>query len=209
GITMLIADTKQPGFSAAPIHTVGAGRTHMSYYEDVRVPVTMRVGEENAGWKIITTQLNHERIGLGAWGCVAARIVEDVIHWARTTEADDGRKVADQPWVQIALGEAYARIDAAKVMNWRMAWMVEQGKLPPANASGVKVYGTETLVEVYRLLLDILGTPGLLKADSPGAVLLGAIEREYRACQINTFGGGVNEIQKTIIATMGLGLPRK
>jgi alkylation response protein AidB-like acyl-CoA dehydrogenase len=209
GITMLIADTKQPGFSAAPIHTVGAGRTHMSYYEDVRVPVTMRVGEENAGWKIITTQLNHERIGLGAWGCVAARIVEDVIHWARTTEADDGRKVADQPWVQIALGEAYARIDAAKVMNWRMAWMVEQGKLPPANASGVKVYGTETLIEVYGLLLDILGTPGLLKAGSPGAVLLGAIEREYRACQINTFGGGVNEIQKTIIATMGLGLPRK
>jgi alkylation response protein AidB-like acyl-CoA dehydrogenase len=209
GITMLIADTKQPGFSTAPIHTVGAGRTHMSYYEDVRVPVTMRVGEENAGWKIITTQLNHERIGLGAWGCVAARIVEDVIHWARTTEADDGRKVADQPWVQNALGEAYARIDAAKVMNWRMAWMVEQGKLPPANASGVKVYGTETLIEVYSLLLDILGAPGLLKANSPGEVLLGAIEREYRACQINTFGGGVNEIQRTIVATMGLGLPRK
>lgn len=209
GITMLIVDTTDPGFSAAPIHTVGAGRTHMSYYEDVRAPLTMRVGEENAGWKIITTQLNHERIGLGAWGCVAARIVDDVIDWARSTEADDGRTVADQPWVQNALAEAYARVDAAKVMNWRMAWMVEQGQLPPENASGVKVYGTETLIEVYSLLLDVLGAPGLLHANSPGAVLRGAIEREYRACQINTFGGGVNEIQRTIVAMMGLGMPRK
>ena len=149
------------------------------------------------------------RIGLGAWGCVASRIVDDVIDWARSTTTDDGRTVAEQPWVQNALAEAYARVEAAKVMNWRMAWMVEQGRLPPANASGVKVYGTETLIEIYSRLMDVLGAQGMVKADSPGAVLLGAVEREYRACQINTFGGGVNEIQRTILATMGLGMPRK
>jgi len=209
GITMLMASTEDPGFSAAPIHTVGGGRTHMSYYEDVRVPVNMRVGDENAGWGIVTLQLNHERIGLGAWGCVAARIVDDVTAWARETDTDDGGKVADQGWVQNALGEAYVRVEAAKVMNWRMAWMVEQGRLPPANASGVKVYGTETLIEIYSRLMDVLGAQGMVKSDSPGAVLLGAVEREYRACQINTFGGGVNEIQRTILATMGLGMPRK
>lgn len=209
GITMLMVDTTDPGFSAAPIHTVGAGRTHMSYYDNVRTPVTMRVGEENEGWKIVTTQLNHERIGLGAWGCVASRIVDDVIDWARSTTTDDGRTVAEQPWVQNALAEAYARVEAAKVMNWRMAWMVEQGQLPPANSSGVKVYGTETLIEVYSLLLDILGAPGLVRADSPGAILQGTVEREYRACQINTFGGGINEILRTMVAMMGLGMPRK
>lgn len=209
GITMLMASTEDPGFSASPIHTVGGGRTHMSYYEDVRVPVNMRVGEENAGWGIVTLQLNHERIGLGAWGCVASRIVDDVISWAQETETDDGSKVADQGWVQNALGEAYARVEAAKVMNWRMAWLVEQGRLPPANASGVKVYGTETLIEIYSRLTDVLGAQGMIKSDSPGALLLGAVEREYRACQINTFGGGVNEIQRTILATMGLGMPRK
>lgn len=209
GITMLMTSTEDPGFSASPIHTVGGGRTHMSYYEDVRVPVSMRVGDENAGWGIVTLQLNHERIGLGAWGCVASRIVDDVISWAQETETDDGSKVADQGWVQNALGEAYARVEAAKVMNWRMAWMVEQGRLPPANASGVKVYGTETLIEIYSRLTDVLGAQGMIKSDSPGALLLGAVEREYRACQINTFGGGVNEIQRTILATMGLGMPRK
>ena len=73
----------------------------------------------------------------------------------------------------------------------------------------MKVYGTETLIEIYSRLMDVLGAQGMVKSDSPGAVLLGAVEREYRACQINTFGGGVNEIQRTILATMGLGMPRK
>ena len=96
----------------------------------------------------------------------------------------------------------------AKVTN-ALLGAIEQGQLPPANSSGVKVYGTETLIEVYSLLLDILGAPGLVRADSPGAILQGTVEREYRACQINTFGGGINEILRTMVAMMGLGMPRK
>ena len=208
GISILISETDQPGFRVAPIFTVGDGRTNMTYYEDVRVPVNMRVGDENAGWQLITTQLNYERIGLGVWGCIAQRLVSDVIDFARNTTSDDGRPLIEQGWVQTALAEAYARTDAAKVMNWRMAWELEGGKLDPARASSVKVFGTEELTEIYRLLLDVLGTPGLLRANSPGAVLRGEIELQYRACQINTFGGGVNEIQRQIVAMMGLGLPR-
>ena len=208
GISILISETDQPGFRVAPIFTVGDGRTNMTYYEDVRVPVNMRVGDENARWQLITTQLNYERIGLGVWGCIAQRLVSDVIDFARTTTSDDGRPLIEQAWVQTALAEAYARTDAAKVMNWRMAWELEAGKLDPARASSVKVFGTEELTEIYRLLLDVLGTPGLLRANSPGAVLRGEIELQYRACQINTFGGGVNEIQRQIVAMMGLGLPR-
>lgn len=208
GISILISATDQPGFRVAPIFTVGDGRTNMTYYEDVRVPVTMRVGDENAGWQLITTQLNYERIGLGVWGCIAQRLVADAIEFARTTLSDDGRPLMEQGWVQSALAEAYARTDAAKVMNWRMAWELEGGKLDPARASSVKVFGTEELIEIYRLLLDVLGTPGLLRSNSPGAVLRGEIELQYRACQINTFGGGVNEIQRQIVSMMGLGLPR-
>ena len=208
GISILICPTDDPGFSVAPIFTVGDGRTNMTYYEDVRVPVTDRVGEENGGWKLITTQLNYERIGLGVWGCIAQRLVDDVITFARETTTDDGRPLIEQGWVQTALAEAYARTEASKVMNWRMAWELEGGKLDPARASSVKVFGTEELIEIYRLLLDVLGAPGLLKAKSPGALLRGEIEMQYRACQINTFGGGVNEIQRQIVAMMGLGLPR-
>jgi alkylation response protein AidB-like acyl-CoA dehydrogenase len=208
GISILIVDTGLPGFSWSPIHTVGGGTTTMTYYDDVRVPAEMLVGEENAGWKLITLQLNHERIGLAAFASAALRIFEEVVAWARENEDEEGRPVAEKPWVQMALGEAYALLDALKVMNWRMGWELEQGRLDPAHASAVKVYATEAVIEVYRLLLDVLGVVGTLRAGSPGAVIAGQIEHESRGCQINTFGGGVNEIQREIVAMLGLRLPR-
>jgi alkylation response protein AidB-like acyl-CoA dehydrogenase len=180
----------------------------MTYYEDVRVPVDMLVGEENQGWRLITLQLNHERIGLAAYSGYANKLLDDTVEWARATEAEDGRPVGEKPWVQACLGEAYARLEAMKVMNWRMAWELEQGHPDPARASAAKVYSTETLIDVYRLLLEVLGMPGAVQGESPGAQLRGDVEHEWRGCQINTFGGGVNEIQREIIAMMGLGLPR-
>ena len=110
--------------------------------------------------------------------------------------------------MQACLGEAYARLEAMKVMNWRMAWELEQGHPDPARASAAKVYSTETLIDVYRLLLEVLGMPGAVQGESPGAQLRGDVEHEWRACQINTFGGGVNEIQREIIAMAGLRMPR-
>jgi len=208
GITMFIIDTQTPGFSAAPIHTVGGGHTCMSYYENVRVHESMIVGGLNQGWGLITTQLNHERIGLAAFGGIAFKHLDDVVHWAGETLDSRGNRVVDDPRVQTALGEASARLEAMKVMNWRMAWGLEMDILDPAQASAVKVYSTETLIEVYRLLQEVVGVAGALRKGSKGAVLLGALSQEARACQINTFGGGVNEVQREIIAMAGLRMPR-
>jgi alkylation response protein AidB-like acyl-CoA dehydrogenase len=208
GITIFVVDTNDPGFSSSLIHTVGNGATCMSYYQDVRVPEQNIVGGVNGGWRRITTQLNHERIGLAAYGGIAIKHFDDVVEWARETTAPDGRRMAEQPWVQISLGEAFARLEAMKVMNWRMAWELDRGEPDPARSSAVKVYGTETLIEVYRLLLGVVGAASTLRAESPGAVLEGALEVQYRACQINTFGGGVNEIQREIVSMAGLGMPR-
>jgi alkylation response protein AidB-like acyl-CoA dehydrogenase len=208
GITIFIVDTQLSGFSASPIHTVGGGHTCMSYYENVRVPDSMIVGGLNNGWRLITTQLNHERIGLAAFGGIAFKRMEDVIAWARETRDPTGRRVIDDPRIQIALGEAQARLEAMKVMNWRMGWALEHDRLDPAHASAVKVSSTESLIEVYRLLLEVLGTPGALRAGSSAAALQGAMSQEARACQINTFGGGVNEVQREIVAMAGLGMPR-
>lgn len=208
GISVLIADTGDPGFSCSPIHTVGGGSTQMSYYRDVRVPVSMRVGPENGGWGIITTQLNHERMGLAAFGGIAAEYLAQVIDWAKQTQAPEGGVIADRSWARSALAEAHALLEAMKVLNWRMAWEVEQAELQPAKASAVKVYSTECVIEVYRLLLEVVGAAGTLRSDSPGAVLQGALEREARGCQINTFGGGVSEVQREIVAMLGLGMPR-
>jgi len=208
GISILIVDTKSPGFSCAPIHTVGGGHTNMTYYENVRVPADMVVGAENEGWRLITLQLNHERIGLAAFSSYAHRLHDETLEWARKTCAEDGRPVADKPWVQACLAEAHARLEAMKIFNWRMAWELERGVVNPAMASAAKVYSTETVIEVYRLLLEVVGMPGAMRPGSAGCVLRGELETEWRHCQINTYGGGVNEIQRELIATFGLGLPR-
>ena len=112
------------------------------------------------------------------------------------------------PWVQMALGEARARFEALKVMNWKMAWEITQGRLEPAHASAAKVYGSETMIEICRLIQEVLGVAGTLQRGSSGAALEGRIELTWRGCQINTYGGGVNEVQREIISMLGLGLPR-
>ncbi len=208
GITIFIVDTKSPGFTHSMIHTIGGGATCMSYYENVRVHESMIVGGLNNGWKLITTQLNHERIGLAAFGSIAFKYLDDVANWARQQEDENGHPLIDSPRIQTVLAEAKARLEAMKVMNWRMAWALEQGQLDPAHASAVKVYSTESLIDVYRLLLEVLGPVGSLHKGSAGVVLQGEIGREARACQINTFGGGVNEVQREIIAMAGLRMPR-
>ncbi len=165
GISILIVDTKLPGFSWTPIETVGGATSTMTYYENVSVPAEMLVGEENGGWRLITHQLNHERVGLAAFGCLAFELLNEVVDWARNTEDESERPVAEKPWVQLSLAEAHARLEALKLMNWQMAWEIEQGQLDAAHASAVKVYGTETLIDVYRLLLEVVGVAG----THPGA----------------------------------------
>ena len=145
-------------------------------------------------------QLNHERIGLAAFSSYSQRLYDETVEWARKTEAEDGRPVGEKPWVQSCLGEAHARLEALKIFNWRMAWELERGVLNPAMASAAKVHSTEAVIEVYRLLLEVTGMPGALRPGSAGEVLRGELETEWRHCQINTFGGGVNEVQRELIA---------
>ena len=208
GITMFIVPADSEGFSAAPIHTLSGSATAMSYYENVRVPKENIVGGLHGGWKLITSQLNHERVGLAAFGSAAYARTEKVIAWARDTETPDGQKMIDLPWVQSNLAEVYARIEAMKLLNWRMTSQLESGFVNPADASAVKVYGTEVVLEVYRLLQEIVGPSALVAAGSPAAQIDGEIEHEARQATINTFGGGVNEIQREIVSMAGLRMPR-
>jgi alkylation response protein AidB-like acyl-CoA dehydrogenase len=201
GISILIVDTSLPGFKATPITTFSGLGTTATYYEDVRVPVSMRVGEENQGWSLITNQLNHERVALATTGWVRS-IWEQVVEWAR------GNGAIETPWVQVHLARVDALIEVLKLFNWRVAASLQTDALNPADASAMKVYGTEMVIEAYRLMLEVVGHAGYIKRGSPGAVLNGVLEQAYRSAMINTFGGGVNEIQRMIIATAGLRMPR-
>jgi len=209
GISIIIVPTDTPGFSWTPIVTVGDVMTTATYYTDVRVPKGNVVGEVNTGWKLSTMQLNHERVGLAALSGLTERLLDDVTDWAKVTPTGDvAGCVIDVPWVQADLARCRALLDATRLMTWKLVKAVSDNTLGPAEASGVKVFGTESAVEVYRLLQGVLGASAHLRDGSPGAVLHGEVERAARAAQINTFGGGVNEIQRELVATAGLGLAR-
>lgn len=205
GLTMFLVPKDAEGFSHTPIWTLGV-RTNATYYENVRLPDSHRVGEINGGWKLITGQLNRERLSLVTHGQIHG-LFEEVAEWAAQTEVD-GQPLLQQAWVQANLARVKVGVDALRLMCWKQAWAMAQGTLGMAEASVAKVYGTEFFVEAYRLLLEILGAAGTIQADSPGAVLRGNLEHRYRCGSILTFGGGTNEVQRDIIAGAGLWMPR-
>jgi alkylation response protein AidB-like acyl-CoA dehydrogenase len=207
GISIILVPTSAPGFSATPIYTLGRERTNATYYQDVRVPVSNRVGPENGGWSLITSQLNHERITLATPG-FSESVLDEVWEWAARTPCPGGGSMLDEQWVQIQLARVYARLRALQVLNWRSAWSLSEGHPDMAEASALKVLGSEFFVEAYDLLLEITGAAGIAVAGEPGCLFGGMLEAAYRAATTFTFGGGVNEVQRDIIAMAGLGLPR-
>ncbi|MFD7105382.1 acyl-CoA dehydrogenase family protein [Streptomyces celluloflavus] len=208
GISIVLVPTDAPGFSWTPIETVDGLTTTATYYDGVRVPAGNLVGEENTGWGLITHQLNHERVALAAIGMQAEDAFEAALRHARTRDPGTGRRPADQPWVRSRLAEAHARLAATRLLNWRLVGDVGAGTLGPGDAAGVKFAGTESTVEVYRMCQEVVGDAASIRAGSPGAFGDGELERMNRAAQINTFGGGVSEVQREIVATMGLGMRR-
>ncbi|WP_436491929.1 acyl-CoA dehydrogenase family protein [Actinokineospora sp. HUAS TT18] len=204
GLSIIIVPVDAPGFSWTPVHTMAGPSTSATYYTDVRVPASSLVGTENEGWRLITNQLNHERVALTSASPIQQSLHE-VVEWARETKLPDGSPVIAQEWVRIHLARVHAKVEFLKLMNWKIAWGV--GRLNPADASATKVFGTEFATEAYRLLMEVLGPAGIVRSGSPGAALRGRIERLHRSSLILTFGGGTNEVQRDIIATVGLGLP--
>jgi 3-oxocholest-4-en-26-oyl-CoA dehydrogenase alpha subunit len=206
GLSVFIVPTDTPGFHWTPLRTTAGEFTSSTFYDDVRVPASNLVGEENQGWKLITNQLNHERVAICPVSGIL-RSIADVEEWARAERLADGRRVIDQEWVRTHLARVAAKADYLKLLNWKVAWASGQG-LNPADASATKVFGTEFALEACRLLLEVVGQAGYLPEGSPGAVLRGRLERSSRSQTIFTFGGGTNEVQRDIIAMVGLGLPR-
>jgi acyl-CoA dehydrogenase len=205
GLSILIVPTSSPGFSWTPVHTVAGPSTSATYYQDLRVPTTALVGAENEGWPLITNQLNHERVALTSSAPLRVAL-DEVLEWARETRLADGRRVLDQEWVRRHLARVHAGVEFLKLVNWKIASTAEQ-QAAPATASATKVYGTEFATEAYRLLMEVLGSAAYVRHGSRGAALRGRIERMHRSSLILTFGGGTNEVQRDIVAAVGLGLP--
>jgi alkylation response protein AidB-like acyl-CoA dehydrogenase len=207
GISIFAVDLKSPGIRVDPMHLLSDHDINTTFFDGVRVPEGRLVGGENQGWKLITNQLNHERVTLCSSGLLE-QCFEATRRFAQETKLPDGRRVVDQEWVQVNLARVYAGLEFLRLINWKVAWTGSQGRLDVADASTIKVFGTEWYLESFRLLMEIIGPRAALRRGSPGAVAMGQLEQLYRSLLILTFGGGTNEVQRDLIGLFGLRLPR-
>ncbi len=207
GISVLIVDTKDPGYSWTPIVTSdGSHHTNATYFNDVRVPVDMLVGEENKGWSLITTQLNHERVMLGPAGRIEG--LRDLVRdWAEGRTTPDGTPVLEVPWVRDTLARATASFRVNELLNWAVASAPPSEKSTVADASTSKVFASDEVQKLGLALCDIVeafGDP----ADPETGRLADNLDKTAKRNLVLSFGGGVNEVQRELIAMFGLDLPR-
>ncbi|MAS59173.1 MAG: acyl-CoA dehydrogenase [Gammaproteobacteria bacterium] len=208
GLSILVVPNASTGLSITPILTLGGVRTNSTFFDNVKVPKTNLVGEINRGWNLITGQLNRERLSL-VNNAPIEKLLEDVIKWAKNKKGVDEKRLIDEKWVQKNLAKVKAGAEALKLLCWKQAWQMTEKKMKMEDASVAKVYGSEFFIEAYRLLMEVLGQESILTQNSSRNLLEGRLEMLYRISSILTFGGGTNEIQRDIIAMIGLGMPRE
>jgi alkylation response protein AidB-like acyl-CoA dehydrogenase len=188
GLSVFMVPINSPGVTVQPILTWGGIRTNAVHFDDVRIDVDALIGAENDGWRYLTTALDFERVSIGVTGGLRRLYDETLRSISRPDVA-----------VRHGLAELAAQIECARLLNYRAAWMVDQGLMPNAEASMTKVVTTELQASLAAAVLEI--------ADPESFAVTLALHM-YRQAPYLRFGGGTNEIQRDIIAQRGLGLPR-
>ena len=207
GISFFLVDMKTPGITVRPIINM-ADRHEFNevFFEDVRVPQQNLVGGENRGWYVAMTLLDFERSSVGA-SASSRRTLEEMARFAAETPAN-GARLIDAGSVRHGLAELFIETEVARMMSYRVASMQQKGQNPNYEASMVKVFATESSQRMYHFGTKMLGLYSQLTAESKWARLRGRMERGYLSSVAPTIYSGSNEIQRNIIATRGLGLPR-
>lgn len=204
GISLFIVDLKSPGISIRPLSSMMDLRTNVVFYDNVRVPRSALVGEENAGFAIISTALALERMFVTG---DLRRVVEELIDYAkRTTRA--GRRLYDDQAVRRQLAALVTQVEIARLFSYRVAWQLSNGTPPGAEATIVKLFITELQLRIATAATQLLGRDGLLIPGEPDAPFSGFFERFYRRSVMRNIVGGTSEIMRNVIAQRHLGLPR-
>jgi alkylation response protein AidB-like acyl-CoA dehydrogenase len=205
GLTMFLVPTTTPGFEVTPVETLGGERTNITFYTDVRVPDSARVGDVDGGWAVMHAALVYERNSAN-WGEPAA-LVDAVAGWA-CTPGGDGSRPIDDPLVGARLARHATDLEVGRLLLYRAAERAATGALTHVEGSMAKLWISEAFVHAAAEMSDLLGPAGLLRPGEPDAPLAGRVEHAYRHAQVTTIYGGSSEVQRGIIAERGLGLPR-
>jgi alkylation response protein AidB-like acyl-CoA dehydrogenase len=208
GISYFLVEMKSPGITIMPILNMAgmAGFTD-TYFDNVRVPKDQMLGEENRGWYVAMTTLAFERSSI-SFAAESARTLEELIAWAKETKRNGTPLVAD-PLIRHKLAEMAIEIEVARLINYHVAWMQQRGLIPNYQASVAKTFGTELHQRLANTGMQLMGLYGALDEKSKWAQLKGKIEYLYLWTVGETIYAGSNEIQRSIIAQRGLGLPRE
>jgi alkylation response protein AidB-like acyl-CoA dehydrogenase len=205
GLTLFLVPMDAAGIEVQPVPTLGGERTNVTFYDEVRVPDSARVGEVDGGWDVMKIALAHERNP--AMLAELDRLRERVEGWS-VVPGGDGRRPIDDDLVAERLGRAAVEVEVGRVLADRMTWVKASGALPIAEGSMAKLYSSETFQARAADLLDVLGVDGLRDRHDPLAPLGGWVEHAHRHAQVGTIYAGTSEIQRSIIAERHLGLPR-
>jgi alkylation response protein AidB-like acyl-CoA dehydrogenase len=209
GISTLIVDMKAPGVTVRPLVNMAGGHEFNEvFFDNVRVPKENLVGEENRGWYQIATGLDIERTAIGS-AAGARRLLEDLIVYWR--ESGSRHATAGQAGaIRLQLADLAVAIDVNRILSYRIASMQTRGLAPNHEASMAKMVGTELNQRLMNAGLKVLGLAGQLDGSATRwAPLRGRLKYGYLRAVANTIEGGTSEIQRSVIATRGLGLPRE
>jgi len=204
GLTMLMVDLKSPGITIRPLVTSAGLRTNEVFYEDVHVPKANMVGEKNGGWAVIMSALYG---GMGGGSSGASRYYFETLTKYLLEEKPE--IVADNPWIPDAMADAYIKLHLIDVMGFRASSMSDLGLSTPYDGPVSHIFGNESRRDFCNVVMQILGPYGQLAEDSKWAPLNGIFLRQYMDSPRWTIVHGSSEIQRLVIATRGLGLPRK
>lgn len=206
GLTMFLVPLDAPGIEIHPVHTVGGERTNATFYTDVRISDHYRIGEIDRGWDVMTVALTFERGGFGL--SEADRVWEQAVRWAKETRRPDGSRVIDDPYVRERLAAMRTNNEVARLLAYRTTFVAATGGLPGVEGSMHKLFYAESMAADAAELVDMLGTEGMLQHGEGEAPVDGWVEHLFRHAAVTTIYGGTSEMQRSIIAERGLGLPR-
>lgn len=207
GISVFLVPMSTPGITIQPNIALNGHTACAIFYDRVHLPEDALVGPVNGGWKVITAALAHERILMGGLVAVIRAYFDRLTAYISHAERN-GQPLRKDPLVRDRIGSLAADLEAARMLVVHSISFLERGQVPYAEAAMTKVFSSELEERLPEVAMELLGMVGTLSANAPGALLDGTFEFALRDSIYKVIGGGSNEIQRTLIATRGLGLPR-
>ena len=207
GITFFLLDMKSPGITVRPIEEMsGESSFNEEFFDDVRVPKQNILGEIDRGWYVAMTLLDFERTGI-THPAAGRRILEMLVEYANETIIK-GKSIASDPIIRSKLADVAISLETTRLQAYHVTWMQSEGLVPNMEASMLRLLSTQTSQRLARVGMEVLGMEGQLDETSKYAPLQGFIENQYLFSVPYTIESGSQEIQRNVVATRGLGLPR-